>query len=62
MASNDCTDSSLTTEPENLIALLLESGLQVAYETRRTNLRLIVREVNLLGFILTPPTKRPTTS
>jgi hypothetical protein len=62
MASNDYTDSSLTTEPENLTALLLESGLQVAYETRRTNLRLVVREVNLLGFVLTPPTKRPITS
>jgi hypothetical protein len=62
MASDDCTDSSLTTEPENLTALLLESGLQVAYETRRTNLGLVVREVNLPGFVPTPPTKRPTTS
>jgi hypothetical protein len=37
MASDACTVSSLTLEPENLTELLLESDLQVSHEPRRTN-------------------------
>jgi hypothetical protein len=62
IASDTCTVSSLTTKPENVTELLLESGLQVEYEQRRTNHGLVVRDANLLGCVPTPPTKRPTTS
>jgi hypothetical protein len=62
MASDAGTVTSLTTEPENLTELLLESGLELEHENRRTNHGLVVREANLPGFIPTPPTKRPTTS
>jgi hypothetical protein len=62
MNSDAFSVSSLTTEPENLTALLLESGLQLEHENRRTNLGLVIRETNLPGFVPTPPSKRPTTS
>ena len=62
MASDACTVSSLTFEPENLTELLLESGLQASHEPRRTNHGLVVREVNLPGCVPTPPSKRPNTS
>lgn len=62
MASDACTVSSLTFEPENLTELLLESGLQASHEPRRTNHGLVVREVNLPGCVPTPLSKRPNTS
>jgi hypothetical protein len=62
MNSDAFSVSSLTTEPENLTALLLESSLRLEHENRRTNLGLVIRETNLLGFVPTPPSKRPTTS
>jgi hypothetical protein len=59
MASENCTDSPLTTEPDNLTELHQLSGLQTTHLSRRTETGFVVRESRLLGCIPLPARKTP---
>jgi hypothetical protein len=59
MASENCTDSPLTTEPDNLTELHQLSGLQTTHSSRRTETGFVVRESRLPGCIPLPARKTP---
>jgi hypothetical protein len=53
---------SLTTEPDNLIALHQNSGLQTTYESRRTDTGFLIREDRLPRCVTLPTSNIPTRS
>jgi hypothetical protein len=59
MARDGCTDSALTTEPDNLTELYQLSGLPTEHSSRRTESGFVVRVSRLPGCIALPARKTP---
>lgn len=59
MASEDCTMSSLTSEPDDLTALHQLSGLQTEHQSRRTKTRFLIKADRLPNCVLLPISKIP---
>jgi hypothetical protein len=62
MASEDCTDSSLTSEPSNLTEIHHLSSLVTVHETRRTETGFIIRANRLPNCVPLPALKTPSRS
>ena len=59
MASEICTDSTLTTEPDNLTEVHQLSGLPTTHSSRRTEAGFMIRESQLPGCFALPARKTP---
>lgn len=59
MASEICTDSTLTTEPDNLTEVHQLSGLPTKHSSRRTETSFVIGESQLLGCFALPARKTP---
>jgi hypothetical protein len=62
MVSEDYTESSLTTKPDDLIALYKKSGLPTEHHSRRTETGFLIRADRLPNCIPLPTNKIPTRS
>jgi hypothetical protein len=62
MVSKDYTESSLTTELDDLIVLYKKSGLPTEHHLRRTETSFLIRADRLPNCILLPTNKIPTRS
>lgn len=58
MASEDCIDSALTSEPDNLIELHELSGLPTEHRSRRTKTGFVIRASRLPNCVPLPANKK----